>query len=163
MMDKFLERRSIVKKICVFAAILCLFVGNVSLSQSTKGKIFKKLMGEKLKSSQALIEGLALSDFNKLTENAQELIRISNTEEWVAIKSPKYELFTNDFRRHAEKLIAKAKAKNLDGAALAYFELTMTCIRCHDYVREVKEAKLNLPNHGTTTVHSGVVPSPSAP
>ncbi len=135
------------KKIIPLAVVLCLFAGGVSSGQPAKSKIFKKLMGEKLKASQNLIEGLALGNFNTLKDNAQELLRISNTEEFVAYKTPKYELFSNEFRSAAEKLIAKAKAKNLDGAALAYVELTMTCVRCHEYVREVKEAKLNLPNH----------------
>jgi hypothetical protein len=152
-----------VKRIIAFAVIVCLAMSNTSLSQPSKGKIFKKLMAEKLKSSQNLVEGLALSDFNKLIDNCQDLIRISNTEEWVAIKSPKYTVFTNEFRRNADKLIAKAKAKNLDGAALAYFELTMTCVHCHEYVREVKEAKLNLPGLEGPVFVSASVPSSPAP
>src|ERR1043166_9309488 len=103
------------KKIIAFAIILCLAVSNVSQSQPVKGKIFKKLMADKLKSSQALLEGLATNNFGKLTDNAEELLRISSTEEWVAIKTPKYELFTNEFTRAAETILKKAKAKNLDG------------------------------------------------
>ena len=34
---------------------------------------------------------------------------------------------------------AKAKAKNLDGATLAYVRLTMNCIECHKYVRDHKK------------------------
>ena len=149
------------RKVLAFAVILCLAAGNVSSSQPVKGKIFKKLMADKLKSSQSLLEALALSDFNKLSENAHELLRISANEEWVAYKTPKYELFTNDFRRAAEKIVEKSKAKNLDGAALGYVELTMTCVRCHEYVRDVKEARLNLPvPGGTTVVARGSPPSP---
>jgi hypothetical protein len=143
------------KKVIAFAVVLCLVLGNVSLSQPAKTKIFKKLMADKLKSSQSLLEGLALSDFNKLNDNAQELLRISATEEWVAYKTPKYELFSNEFRRAAEKIIVKAKAKNLDGAALGYVELTMTCVRCHEYVREIKEARLHQPGgHGIAVASS---------
>jgi hypothetical protein len=149
------------KKVLAFAVILCLAVGNVSSSQPAKSKIFKKLMADKLKSSQSLLEGLALSNFNQLSDNAQELLRISATEEWVAYKTPKYELFTNEFRRAAEKIIEKSKVKNLDGAALGYVELTMTCVRCHEYVRDVREARLHLPGSGGTAVASaGGVASP---
>jgi hypothetical protein len=138
------------KKVIVLAAVLGLALSNLTAAQPTKSKIFKKLMAEKLASSQALLEGLATNNFPKLIENGEELLRISSTAEWVAIKTPKYELFSNDFRRAAENIIKKAKAKNLDGAALAYVELTMTCVRCHQYVREVQEAKWNGPDGPAT-------------
>jgi cytochrome c556 len=49
---------------------------------------------------------------------------------------------SNEFRRAAEKIIDKAKAKNIDGVTLAYFEMTMSCVRCHEYVREVRDVSL---------------------
>ena len=36
-----------------------------------------------------------------------------------------------------------AKAKNLDGAALDYMDLTMTCVKCHKYVRETRMTRLD--------------------
>jgi hypothetical protein len=144
------------KKVIAFAVVVCLAMSNVSMSQPAKSQIFKKLMAEKLKSSQALLEGLALSDFKKLQDNAEDLLRISATEEWVAIKTPKYTVLSDEFRRAAEKIIQKSKAKNLDGAALGYVELTMTCVRCHEYVRDLKEAKLNGPGqNGSHFASSG--------
>jgi hypothetical protein len=57
-------------------------------------------------------------------------------------KTPKYELQSNEFRRAAENVVAKAKLRNIDGVTLAYFELTMSCVRCHGYVREIRDARL---------------------
>ena len=37
-------------------------------------------------------------------------------------------------------LSVKAKAKNIEGVTLAYFEMTMSCVRCHTYVREIRDA-----------------------
>jgi hypothetical protein len=48
---------------------------------------------------------------------------------------------SNEFRRIADDLVKSAKDKNLDGAALNYIELTMTCAKCHKYVREVRWAR----------------------
>ena len=45
-------------------------------------------------------------------------------------------VFASDLQRAAETAIEKAKAKNIDGATVAYLELTMTCIRCHQHTRE---------------------------
>ena len=59
-----------------------------------------KLMAEKLKSAQTLLEGLAINDFDKITESAQELIRISKAAEFAAaFKTPMYGVHTNNFRR----------------------------------------------------------------
>jgi hypothetical protein len=32
--------------------------------------------------------------------------------------------------------VKKAKDKNIDGVALAYVDVTLSCVRCHEYVRE---------------------------
>lgn len=101
-----------------------------------------RLMADKLRFSQRVLEGIALADYTKITQSAEELIQLSRTAEWLAIKTPRYELNSNEFRRAAEGLIAKAKAKNLDGVVLAYQDLTMSCVRCHEYVREVRDARL---------------------
>jgi hypothetical protein len=102
-----------------------------------------ELMQRKLEHSQKVLEGVALNDFGKIAENAQDLIRISKLAEWRVLKTPQYELYSNEFRRNAETLAARAKEKNLDGAALAYVEMTLTCVRCHKHVREVRVARLD--------------------
>jgi len=101
-----------------------------------------KIMAEKLKSSQILLEGLALGDFAKITRSAEKLSQLSRTEEWMVHKTARYEVHSNEFRRAAEIIIQKAKEKNLDGVAYAYVDLTMTCVRCHQYVRGIKDARL---------------------
>lgn len=131
------------KRLILVAAIFSLVIGGVATSQQPRSKIFKKLMDQKLKSSQKILEGLALNDFKKTATGAEDLLRISNTEEWFAYKTREYKLHSNEFRRAAEKLLKKSKEKNLDGAALAYMELTMTCIRCHEYVREVRDVRFD--------------------
>jgi cytochrome c556 len=101
-----------------------------------------KLMAEKLKSSQALLEGLATNDFAKVEKSAENLIEISKAAEWGAYKTPQYEIHMNNFRRSAETVIRKAKDKNLDGATLAYVDMTVTCVRCHQHCREVRDTAL---------------------
>lgn len=49
---------------------------------------------------------------------------------------------TDSFRRSAQDLVKSAKDKNVDGAALAYVELTMTCVKCHEYVRDTRRTQL---------------------
>ena len=105
-----------------------------------------KLMVEKLKNAQTLLEGLATNDFEKITASTSELIRISKEAEFFsAHKTPMYEVHTNNFRRAAETIMQKAKDKNLEGATLAYVDMTVTCIRCHQHTREIRNTSLPLP------------------
>jgi len=101
----------------------------------------KTLMAKKLENSQKILEGLALGDFDKIGKHADELIRISKAVEFRVLKTPQYEVYSNDFRRNAEALGQMANGKNLDGAALAYVELTLSCVKCHKHVREVRMAR----------------------
>jgi hypothetical protein len=103
---------------------------------------FQQLMQKKLLNSQKILEAITLGDHKKVEEAAEELILISKTAEWFAYKTPRYDLHSNEFRRAAENLVQKAKAKNQDGLVLAYLDLTMSCVRCHTYVREIRDAKL---------------------
>lgn len=119
---------------------------------SSGGKGTSKIMVEKLKNSQLLLEGLALSDFDKVALAAETLISLSNKAEWMVHKTPRYEVHSSEFRRAAETIIQKAKAKNIDGVAYAYLDLTMTCVRCHSYVREVRDARLPSPRGESVAV-----------
>jgi hypothetical protein len=99
------------------------------------------LMRRKLQHAQQVLEGIALNDFNKIAKEADELIFLSREAEWKVVKTPQYELRSNEFRRAAEALVRNAVGKNLDGAAFAYVDLTLTCVKCHQYVREVRMAR----------------------
>jgi hypothetical protein len=95
-------------------------------------------MHKKLEDSQKVLEGIAVNDLNMVARHADNLIQLSKKAEWLVIKTPQYELFSNEFRRQAENLIRDAKDQNVDACALDYVELTMNCVRCHKHVREVR-------------------------
>jgi hypothetical protein len=96
------------------------------------------LMKRKLHEAQRVLEGVATSDCDLIAAHGRELIVISNEAEWKVIKTPEYERHSNAFRRTAETLVQNARDNNVDAAALSYVELTLTCVRCHKYVREVR-------------------------
>jgi hypothetical protein len=41
-------------------------------------------------------------------------------------------------RSSAESVAQAAKNKNIEGATLAYMDMTMVCVRCHKHVREIR-------------------------
>jgi hypothetical protein len=95
-------------------------------------------MKRKLQQSQKVLEGVALNDFDLIAKHAEELIAVSKEAQWKVLKTPQYDIYSTDFRRSAEALVKNAKDRNLDAAALSYVELTMTCVKCHKHVREVR-------------------------
>lgn len=123
--------------------VVALLMGLPLLSGHAQDKKIADLMHKKLENSQKVLEGIALQDFDKIGRGADELILISKAVEWRVIKSPQYEMHSLDFRRSAETLSKMAQAKNTDGAALAYVDMTLSCVRCHKYVREVRMARLD--------------------
>jgi len=101
------------------------------------------LMKKKLAASQKLLEGLALNDFTMIKENSDALHDISLEASFKSLKTPRYELYADEFQQTTEKLSKAAKEKNLDAAALAYVDLTLNCVKCHQHVREVRMTKRN--------------------
>lgn len=98
----------------------------------------KKLtvMQRKLVFAQKVLEGLALEDYDKIGTNADGLIECVKEVTWKLNDTEKYVLYSNDFLRHVENLKKAAKVKNIDAAALAYVDMTLTCVKCHQYLRD---------------------------
>jgi hypothetical protein len=94
------------------------------------------LMQRKLQQSQKLLEGLALSDFDKIAAATAELAQIRKEAAWMVLKTPDYETFSMEFSRQIDAAAKAAKAKNIDAAVLAYMDMTLTCVKCHKHVRE---------------------------
>lgn len=98
----------------------------------------------KLARSQELLEGIALEDFSKIEKNAQAISLLCEDELWQVLRTPDYLAHSEHFRRTADSITKAARKKNLDGAALGYVALTMQCVECHKYVRDVHTARLDL-------------------
>jgi cytochrome c556 len=120
----------------IVTATLLLLAIPVMNSNGEDKDTLKKLMTKKLENTQKVLEGLAINDYDMVAKHADELIQISKSAEFRVMKTPKYEVNSNDFRRAAETMIQQAKAKNTDGIALAYVDMTLSCVRCHKHVRE---------------------------
>ncbi len=96
------------------------------------------VMKKKLTLSQKILEGLALEDFDKIKTGADDLILVRQQAAFMVGKTAKYEVYANDFQKHLEEIQKAAKKKNVEAAALGYVEMTLTCVRCHQYVRDEK-------------------------
>jgi cytochrome c556 len=99
----------------------------------------KEAMDMKLKSSQAILAGIALNDFEKIRAAADELITVSNVNDFLnAYKGAEYQFHMQLFRRPVEMIATKAKDKNMDGVLVAYTDMTLSCLKCHNAMRDNK-------------------------
>ena len=112
---------------------------SASAQETNKVAIF---MRAKLEHSQKVLEGLTLEDFDKIAKHAQEMSLLSQASTWQVLQTPEYHDRSVEFRRSVDGLTEMARKKNLEGAALAYVDVTMKCVSCHKYVRKVRMARL---------------------
>jgi hypothetical protein len=104
----------------------------------------RALMQDKLEHSHKVLEAITQSDFDQIARHANALIVLSKKAEWRVMQTPRYLRYSDDFQRAAEGLVQNAREKNLDAATLSYVEMTLSCTRCHGYVRQVRKVRLDL-------------------
>lgn len=132
----------------VVAITLCLgllFVGRAQTDEPkriapNKSAAFMRL---KLDHSQKVLEGLTLEDFELVAKHAQQIALLTEDETWKVFQTLEYRHHSAEFQRIANELTKQAQKKNLDGAALAYVQMTMSCVNCHKYVRGVRMARVD--------------------
>ena len=98
-------------------------------------------MRAKLGHAQNVLEGLAVEDFDLIDRGANDLALASQASSWQVLQTADYARHSDEFRRSCNALRTAAKARNLDGAALAWMEVTMKCIQCHKYVRDTERGR----------------------
>lgn len=94
-------------------------------------------MRAKLGHAAHVLEGLSMENYALIEKGAHDLALASQASSWQVLQTADYARHSEDFRRSCNLLRDAGKARNLDGAALAWMEVTMKCINCHKYVRDV--------------------------
>ena len=93
-------------------------------------------MRAKLAHSQNVLEGLTVEDYELIDKGAQQLSLASEDASWQVLQTEDYARQSAEFRHSCDRLRKAARERNLDGAALAWMEVTMKCVPCHKYVRD---------------------------
>jgi len=100
----------------------------------------KTFMRAKLDHSKKLLEALTTENYEVMAKESQNLSLLTLAEQWEVLQTPEYVQHSREFRRTADAIREAAEKKNLDGASLAYVELTMKCINCHKYIKRNRMA-----------------------
>jgi hypothetical protein len=115
-----------------------LWLSMTRAEQAAQGRSRREFMRQKLEFSKEALEGLSLEQFASIERSARALKRLSEAAEWEVPTIPNatdYVAQTTEFQRSCDDMLKQAKARNIDGATLAYLKLTMSCVQCHKYVR----------------------------
>ena len=96
-------------------------------------------MQKKLEHSQKILAGLTKADFEVIESSAGMMQVVSYLEEWDRGDLPEYKRQLKYFSDANAELIRQAGKKNIGGATLAYTQLTLSCVQCHNVVRDVKK------------------------
>ncbi len=92
-------------------------------------------MKQKLTASQNILAGLTKGDYEAIEKNAQSMLAVVYLEKWVRADTPGYQKLMRDFEYANKGLTLAARERNLDGATIAYVQLTFSCVHCHKIVR----------------------------
>lgn len=132
------------KRLCVILGV-CLVI---PLSQSLisfaaeKGKtpVKKKstqvLMQQKLVHAQQILAGLVTENYAMIAKESENLMMVAKASSWHNPDSEDYQRYFGNFKESVAFLGESAKNKNHEGVAMGYIRLTLTCMQCHNFVRE---------------------------
>jgi hypothetical protein len=126
----------------VVVAVVALTVARPAAAQ--KPDALRPFMRQKLELSQGLLEGLTREDYALLRRNAEALRRLSEDAQWRVSPNVNYLRLSGEFQARTGEIAAEAADNDLDGATLAYVEMTVTCVKCHRLVREKKLVRTGL-------------------
>jgi len=116
---------------------------NATDDESKEKPALAVFMRQKMEASHDIMEGLLMEDGKLINKAAIKLKDMSDTEHWRVSNDIMYRNHSDDFRRSVDKLIVASKGSSIDRAALSWFDVTLSCIDCHRYVRTVLIAENN--------------------
>jgi len=100
---------------------------------TAKASTFMRL---KLEPVKGTLEGIALADFEMISKHAGAIRNLMLDESWMVVQSEEYRRQSTEFRSIVEQLQQAAKDKNVDRATLAYVQMTIRCVQCHEMLRK---------------------------
>ncbi|MFM7039129.1 MAG: hypothetical protein ACKO2L_15565 [Planctomycetaceae bacterium] len=103
--------------------------------QDEPRKGLSKFMRQKLEASSTVLEGLCTEDLELVTKGSKVLLQMSHEERWRVSAEMFYRRYSNEFSAAVEELLKESEDEDMDGTSLAWVNVTMKCLKCHEWVR----------------------------
>jgi cytochrome c556 len=95
------------------------------------------LMRQKLAATHDLLTALLMKDMNGIKAQTEVLSEISKATTWYKTQDPDFLREAASFRNSVEFMQESASAKDIPSTALGYVRVTMSCMTCHNFIRDV--------------------------
>ena len=92
-------------------------------------------MDVKLKESQSILAALAKGDFAAIEQSTDKMKVVNTMEGFVRRGAKGYRTQLRSFEFAVDEISNQAKDKNLEGVALGFQQLTLSCVHCHKQIR----------------------------
>ena len=93
-------------------------------------------MRKKMDYSQAILQGLAMGDFEAIRINGERMSLLNKVEGFVRRRNPRYKMYVREFEHINNEIVEHAEQENLAGVTLAFNQLTVNCVNCHSAMRK---------------------------
>lgn len=103
--------------------------------KSQPGGDLQKFMRQKLHASNLILEGLCTEDLALVNKGAETLMKMSKEEKWRVSNDMMYRRYSKEFGEAVEELQKEATDNDMDGTSMAWVNVTMKCLKCHEWVR----------------------------
>lgn len=102
----------------------------------TKERPISFWMAQKIDLSKKILESLTKEDFAMIETDAKQLRLLGKVEGFVRRKDPIYRRHQQSFDSALLDVATQAREHNVEGATLAFNQLTTSCVQCHKILRE---------------------------
>ena len=123
------------KHVSISLAVMIAMATTAALVTSQTDATTKTLMKAKTAYAHRLLDAVVQEDFDVIRDQAFRMKAVAETADWNTAESPQFVRETESFIRATDRLFQAAKQNNGDAAALAYMEVTLSCVHCHRYLK----------------------------
>jgi hypothetical protein len=102
-----------------------------------------RFMRQKMQASNLILEGLCMDDLKAVAAGTQTLMKMPSEAKWRVSNDMMYRRYSNEFVQAVEELQKEAEESDIDGASMAWVNVTMKCMKCHKWVRNTVLAESN--------------------
>ena len=128
----------------IIVASVCLAMTTIAFGDDSEAKPATEApvgktsywMMQKLDYSQSILRGLAEGDFDRIERSGSQMLLLNRVEGFIRNRNPSYRAQLHMFERAAQQIVSQARRENLEGVTLAFNQLTVNCVRCHQTLRE---------------------------
>ena len=93
-------------------------------------------IGMKSRYSPKILEGVTKGDFALMEDNAAKMRGLNRFERFVRGRWEGYAEQLQTFQQANDEIIKQARKNNVEGATLAFTQMTISCVTCHKKLRE---------------------------